>query len=102
MVISSRTPEGSPNRCPVCGSAVYVELAQPFGDAPCPACGTLLWFVEVEKGLRFVDPETAGLVDPVAGRLGVDPEMIRNRRWEETGIDSLDLVELVMELEDTL
>jgi hypothetical protein len=44
MIISSRTPEGEPNRCPVCGSAVRVEPSLPALDAPCPACGCLLWF----------------------------------------------------------
>src|SRR5262249_52487779 len=40
----SRTPEGIPNRCPVCGSAVRIEPSSPSGDAPCPTCGHLLWF----------------------------------------------------------
>jgi serine/threonine protein kinase len=45
MTISSRTPEGLPNRCPVCGSEVRVAPSNPAGDAPCPQCGHLLWFV---------------------------------------------------------
>jgi DNA-directed RNA polymerase specialized sigma24 family protein len=45
MVPSSRTPEGSPNRCPVCGNFLCIEPSQPPGDAPCPACGHLLWFL---------------------------------------------------------
>ncbi len=44
MHISSRTPEGEPNRCPVCGNALSLEPSRPPGDAPCPFCGTLLWF----------------------------------------------------------
>jgi hypothetical protein len=44
MSIASRTPEGSPNRCPVCAASVVIEPSQPPGDAPCPACGHLLWF----------------------------------------------------------
>jgi len=42
--ISSRTPEGEPNRCPVCGHQVRLEPSRPAGDGPCPFCGTLLWF----------------------------------------------------------
>jgi hypothetical protein len=49
MEPSSRTPEGEPNRCPVCGSAVRVDPSRPPGDAPCPHCGHLLWF-ERRKG----------------------------------------------------
>ena len=50
MVISSRTPEGRPNRCPVCGSAVKIEPSDPAGDAPCPHCGHLLWFTWEDAG----------------------------------------------------
>lgn len=46
MTISSRTPEGVPNRCPVCGHAFIIEPSTPPGDAPCPHCGSLAWFVE--------------------------------------------------------
>jgi eukaryotic-like serine/threonine-protein kinase len=56
MTISSRTPEGSPNRCPVCGSEVRVEPSNPPGDAPCPQCGHLLWFVNQ----RFSDVPEGG------------------------------------------
>jgi hypothetical protein len=44
MMISSRTPEGQPNRCPICRTACNVEPSNPAGDAPCPLCGHLLWF----------------------------------------------------------
>lgn len=99
-MISSRTPEGSPNRCPLCGAAVRIEPSRPFGDAPCPACGTLLWFISADKGARFFNPRDPGLVDLLAARLGVSPEFISAGGWSEAGIDSLDLVELVMELEE--
>ena len=44
MVISSRTPEGDPNRCPVCGHDCRLEPSWPGRDGPCPHCGHLLWF----------------------------------------------------------
>jgi serine/threonine protein kinase len=44
MEPSSRTPEGQPNFCPVCGHEIKVEPSQPTGDAPSPHCGRLLWF----------------------------------------------------------
>jgi hypothetical protein len=40
----TRTPEGEPNRCPVCGKELRLEPSRPPGDAPCPHCGSLLWF----------------------------------------------------------
>jgi hypothetical protein len=44
MTASSRTPEGDTNRCPICGTVLQVEPSRPPGDAPCPSCGSLLWF----------------------------------------------------------
>ena len=44
MQPASRTPEGEPNRCPLCGNALGLEPSRPPGDAPCPFCGSLLWF----------------------------------------------------------
>lgn len=41
---SSRTPEGNDNHCFVCGHDVRLDPTRPPGDAPCPHCGTLLWF----------------------------------------------------------
>jgi hypothetical protein len=100
VTISLRTPEGTPNRCPVCGHRFRIEPSQPFGDAPCPACGTLLWFVSDGEGLRFFDPEATGLVELVASRLGVSPDALRSGQPGQLGLDSLDVVELVMELEE--
>jgi CheY-like chemotaxis protein len=44
MKPSSRTPEGQPNHCPVCGNETHIEASWPTEDAPCPRCGHLLWF----------------------------------------------------------
>jgi hypothetical protein len=44
VTISSRTPEGLPNRCPVCGAEVKLEPSWPAEDACCPNCGSLLWY----------------------------------------------------------
>ena len=41
--MSSRTPEGRPGRCPVCGGAYRIEASLPPGDAVCPRCGALVW-----------------------------------------------------------
>jgi anti-anti-sigma factor len=43
MEPSSRTPEGRPHRCPLCGKEVLLEASFPPGDATCPHCGHLLW-----------------------------------------------------------
>jgi len=54
-IVSSRTPEGRPNRCPICKATVYLEPSQPLGDAPCPACGSLLFYVVSDKDSRLYD-----------------------------------------------
>jgi nitrogen PTS system EIIA component len=43
MDVSTRTPEGLPSRCPICGKDVIINPSLPPGDAPCPHCGSLLW-----------------------------------------------------------
>jgi DNA-directed RNA polymerase specialized sigma24 family protein len=57
VIPSSRTPEGSPNQCPICGAELRIEPSQPTRDAPCPACGHLLWFLTSDSpppGLTWV------------------------------------------------
>ena len=65
MVISSRTPEGQPNHCPVCGSHLRIEPSDPAGDAPCPRCGHLLWFAWEDLGDVQVISPTGRRLDPV-------------------------------------
>ncbi len=109
--ISSRTPEGVPNRCPVCGVAIRIEPSQPPGDAPCPRCGVLLWFARTSTDVRFYEAEAVAPIreevfklvcEAFAAALGVSKENLNlSTRWrEEVGADSLDVVELVMELEE--
>ncbi|MBX3425912.1 MAG: hypothetical protein KF688_09565 [Pirellulales bacterium] len=44
MFTPTRTPEGEPSCCRVCGKSVCIEPSIWSHDAPCPHCGTLLWF----------------------------------------------------------
>lgn len=82
MTISSRTPEGEPRRCAICGEMAVTEPSQPLGDSVCPRCGALLIVV--------------------CDQLGVDKEKITPATSfvNDLGVDSLDTVELVMELEE--
>jgi hypothetical protein len=78
MSIASRTPEGTPHYCPLCESRVCVEPSLPPGDAPCPKCGTLMWFTAptprpaVQKffardGYGRPMDEQGNILDPVTG-----------------------------------
>jgi hypothetical protein len=40
MLPSTRTPEGEPIRCSVCGSVSRVDACYPANDSVCPVCGT--------------------------------------------------------------
>jgi hypothetical protein len=40
---STRTSEGLPFDCRVCGKQMIVTLCTPLGDAVCPHCGTILY-----------------------------------------------------------
>ena len=90
---ASRTPEGHYGRCPVCHEFVCVEFSSPAGDAPCPACGQLLWqrelrwpFATEDQGLPLRDrgpslPRRIGrLVGRVARRLRIGPRPSLPRR----------------------
>jgi hypothetical protein len=59
MLPSSRTPEGLPQQCSVCGNEVHIEPSTPPGDAPCPFCGCLLWFVVTPTQSRPAVEHTA-------------------------------------------
>jgi acyl carrier protein len=105
--ISSRTPEGSPNLCPVCGAIVRIEPTLQTGDAPCPHCGTLLWFTGFDGELQLFDAVDASSVgnrlkDVIAKQLDVSADRISDSTHfaKELGGDSLDTVELVMLLEE--
>src|SRR5262245_34273666 len=75
MNISSRTPEGDPNTCPVCGNQLRLEPSRPPGDAPCPSCGILLWF-----------PSTTAIPLPIAARVEGD--------WRLVAAGSRDVISL--------
>lgn len=81
----------------------------PFGDAPCPFCGSLLWFVSRGPAIHYFDYQAALPVRDrirqlIAQQLGVSLDKIpvdfKNLSFSELGADSLDTVELIMELEE--
>ena len=84
MNVSSRTPEGTPHECPLCGAVIKLEPAFPGGDAVCPACGQLVWWFRDRYGERLA-------------------HMLEELSLESSfHLDSLEAVELIMELEEEL
>ncbi|MCA8989115.1 MAG: acyl carrier protein [Planctomycetaceae bacterium] len=91
MNVSSRTPEGFPGHCPLCGALNEIEFSDPAGDAPCPSCGHLLWL-------------SARLLSDFQNRLSNEfdvpfDQITPEAAFDELGADSLEVVELIMELE---
>src|SRR5262245_23594595 len=83
MSISSRTPEGVPHRCPICGNAAALENST-TGDTCCPSCGQLLWWFRDRLTNESVNLSVSHSTSFV----------------NDLQLDSLDLVELAMELEE--
>ena len=86
--VSSRTPEGRPLRCEICGAIIAVEMASP-GDTLCPRCGSLLWAFQSHLAKLFGVPATEISLDFLEGDFARD-----------LAADSLDLVELLMSIDD--
>src|SRR5437868_6826598 len=103
MTISSRTPD-SPNRCPICKTDICLEPLHPGGDAPCPSCGTLLWFHKGTSGTRiYVSEKTHVVRKKLADILSKYLKLDADRIIDPTsvrGLDSLDYVEIVMDVEE--
>jgi acyl carrier protein len=105
--VSSRTPEGSPGRCPFCQREVNLESSLPFGDAPCPYCGSLIRFVNLGGNLQLLNEAAEQslrrkLRRYLAEQLGVDESKIGDEfeALQQLKLDSIDTVELVMDLEE--
>ena len=92
MTVSSRTPEGMPSDCPLCGAKTNIEFSEPAGDAPCPNCGHLLW-----ASTQLVQSVTQRYADVLGTAFGA---INANTRFADLGADSLETIEMVMELEE--
>jgi acyl carrier protein len=107
MAIFSQRPERAPGHCPICDALVSVEPSHRYGEVPCPQCGSMLWFRQDRAGLWLHDAEEAALIrkrvqEIVGENLGVEPERLTDASAfvQDVGADTLDIVEMVMELEE--
>jgi hypothetical protein len=80
MKPASRTPEGEPNWCPICGHEVRLEPSRPPGDAPCPYCGHLLWFAAPKRAETSRRAETLEVFKAWTQRVAQSPD---DRYFEE-------------------
>lgn len=80
MMISSRTPECRPHRCPICGSGGRIERSDPASEAPCPGCGHLLGFdADADRPIETVRPDgprlDPGWLDRLADAIADRPDL---------------------------
>jgi acyl carrier protein len=95
MRIVSRPPDGTSGVCPTCGAIAVIDPFAGTGDAPCPVCGVLLWFLLTTEGVQF---QTWDEVPPdLHERLR---EFLSRHADSLLGADSLDRVELALDIED--
>ncbi len=101
---STRTPEGGPNRCPICGHDVRIEPSLPTRDAPCPHCGHLLWFpavVGAEEFAFFVGGGTIHELDATTKTAAVEELVTQlSRSGRLTTADVRPVVEAVLRREE--
>lgn len=71
MHVASRTTEGWPCTCPVCGKRMSVAPGTPLGDIICPHCG-VLFFPEVFTG--FLIPDALQRLSELGVQLETDDE----------------------------
>jgi hypothetical protein len=80
-VISSRTPEGPLNFCPICGTHCRIEPSLLTKDAVCPRCGSLLWFPHRAEATSSADPAVVMRAGPQSAQAA--------RYWEPSWVPSL-------------
>ena len=81
-----------PSECPICGANTNIEFSDPGQDAPCPSCGHLLW-----ASNQLTRDVTQRYADALGTSLGA---INANTRFSDLGADSLEIVEIVMDLEE--
>ena len=102
-------PSVQPNQCPQCKGEVRIEASSLFGDMPCPHCDTKLWYLAAANEARFFDYETSAEMRDktysfVAERLELERDRVEaNPKFlDELDIDSLEALEMLMDLEEEL
>src|SRR5437868_10588618 len=91
-------------RCPVCAAALWASDSGAVGRKRCPRCGADLWVLAGADGPVFFVRQPgqsryhflATLAGPLQGVPAEEMEVTLR------GADSLDLVELVLEIEEAL
>lgn len=99
-----RTLEGVPSQCPLCAAIICLEPAGSLGEATCPYCRGRLWFVQVfPHGLYYPNAEVSPAKrQKIAAVVTKWAATTRQGALAVDDLDSMELVELVLEMEQLL
>ena len=103
--ISPRAPHGVSNQCALCRATIAEESSTADGALSCPACGGQLWLLHTSAGLRYHDANTVGpirerVIDVIERKFTVPRDQLTGTvTFQDLGADSLDVAEVIMELE---
>ena len=91
-------------RCPLCRAALWAHDTEAIGSKNCPRCGAGLWVLVGSDYLRFYvrqpgQSKTSFLAALTGPLYGLSTEQMEEALKRA---DSLDLVEMIMEIEDKL
>ncbi|MFL5331411.1 MAG: hypothetical protein ACJ8C4_21185 [Gemmataceae bacterium] len=79
-VVASRTPEGEPAECMLCGRKALVSPSNfPTADAPCPSCGSLLWLSGSPE--REFGDEMSGVINAMRAAIQRGAERLADLKW---------------------
>lgn len=95
MVTSSRTPEGQPDRCPVCGHQAALLPSEPIADAPCPNCGTLIWPIAASESSYMLATDALS----AAERRKLRHLLLRA---SQPGLSAVEHIELILDFTELL
>ncbi len=91
--------------CPGCDALLRIEPTHPLRRTSCPACGTLLWFLQTSHGLKVYEEAAIGTLRDkfmalvlLHTQIRINPADPSRSFSQDIDVGSLDLVELVMEL----
>ncbi|NND97110.1 MAG: hypothetical protein HKN47_07270 [Pirellulaceae bacterium] len=106
---SKEKPIVHQDRCPLCEAEVHVEPTALFGDMNCPSCDQKLWYLNAADSARFFEHQTSGelqdrAISFIAERLEVDKTQLaaNPKMINELETDSLEALEMIMDLEEEL
>jgi hypothetical protein len=96
-------PIAGDNCCPVCRAVLWAPASETIGCKKCPRCGAELWVLMGSAPMFFVRQPGQSRLGFLAGLVGaLEGVSAAEMETRLQHLDSLDLVEVVVEVEEAL